>query len=199
VTRPRILWRQALVLALTAVAAVGAGAAGATGGAHTAPIDQPRTLVAIVNRSRPETGLTRKELIQIYRGEIRYWPANRQLIQLALPPGTSGARNDFIRTILQMSPSEFDREWRSKRFRGESAIIPNPDLSRAEVMQAVATQGHFIAIVELEWLRGIDIRFTRDVKILAIDGARPDDADYPLRLSLASGSPVGLAAAGPQP
>src|SRR5690606_5423923 len=172
-------------------------AAGATAVPRTPDPDQPRTLVVIVNRKRPEKGLTRKELIQIYRGEIRYWPANRQLIQLALPPGTSGARDDFIRNVLRMTPSEFKREWRSKRFRGESAIIPNPDLSRAEVMQAVATQDHFIAVVELEWLRGIDVRFTRDVKILAIDGASPDDSDYPLRLGMHTGRRSGsLAAAG---
>lgn len=159
-------------------------AAGATAVPRTPDPDQPRTLVVIVNRKRPENGITRKELIQIYRGEIRYWPANRQLIQLALPPGTSGVRDDFIRNVLRMTPTEFEREWRSKRFRGESAVIPNPDLSRAEVMQAVATQEHFIAVVELEWLRGIDARFRRDVKILAVDGASPDDSDYPLRLGL---------------
>ncbi|MGH7505248.1 MAG: hypothetical protein ACRELX_06340, partial [Longimicrobiales bacterium] len=148
--------RQALVLAAAAVVLCGAHKSGAT--------TQPRTLVAIVNRDRPETGLSRKELIQIYRGEIRYWPANRQLIQFALPPGSRVTRDDFIRNVLDMTPTEFEREWRGKRFRGESAIIPNPDLSRAEVMQAVATQEHFIAVVELAWLRSIDERFTRDVK-----------------------------------
>ncbi|MGH7507282.1 MAG: hypothetical protein ACRELX_16620, partial [Longimicrobiales bacterium] len=68
-----------------------------------------------------------------------------------------------------------------------------------EVMQAVATQEHFIAVVELVWLRSIDERFTRDVKILAIDGVRPDDPRYPLRLTLrhvdddAIGGPAGTA------
>jgi hypothetical protein len=146
---------------------------------------QTRTLVAIVNRERPETNLGRNELVQIYRGEIRRWPNSRQIIQFALPPGSADVRNEFIRKILQMTPTDFDREWRGKRLRGESTLIPNPDLSRTEVMQAVATQRHFIAIVELEWLRSIDARFTRDVKILSIDGMAPDATGYPLRVSLA--------------
>jgi hypothetical protein len=146
---------------------------------------QTRTLVAIVNESRPETGISRQELIQIYRGEIRRWPSNRQLIQFALPPGSPGARDAFIRKVLRTTPTDFDREWRAKRFRGESAVIPNPDLSRSEVMQAVATQNHFIAIVELDWLRSIDARFRQAVKILAIDGKAPEDADYPLRIARA--------------
>lgn len=151
---------------------------------------QTRTLVAIVNRERPETSLGRTELVQIYRGEIRRWPSSRQLIQFALPPG-SEVRNEFIRKILQMTPADFDREWRGKRLRGESALIPNPDLSRTEVMQAVATQHHFIAIVELEWLRSIDSRFTRDVKILKIDGIDPDEMAYPLRVGVRAWAPDG--------
>ncbi len=50
-------------------------------------------------------------------------------------------------------------------------------------MQAVQTQRHFIAIVELDWLRSIDARFMQDVKILAIDGKAPGDAGYPLLVS----------------
>src|SRR5688572_10768053 len=81
---------------------------------------QGRTLVAIVNRDRPESSLSRRELIQIFRGEVRYWAANRELIQLALPPGSTEAKNEFIRKVLQMTPSDWDREWRGKQFRGES-------------------------------------------------------------------------------
>lgn len=170
-TRPRRVALAAFVAVL--VLAGGASAAAS----------QTRTLVAIVNRQRPERGLTRAELVQICRGEIRYWPSSRQPIQFALPPGSPETRDAFIRKVLHTTPTEFDREWRAKRFRGESALIPNPDLSRSEVMQAVQTQRHFIAIVELDWLRSIDARFMQDVKILAIDGKVPDDADYPLLVS----------------
>lgn len=158
----------------------------AMGGALAPPTSaaaQERTLVAIVNRSRPETGLSRTELVQIFRGEIRYWPANRDPIQLALPPGSTQARNDFIRKVLRMTPLEWTREWDAKRFRGESGTIPH-DLTRTEVMQAVQSQPRFVAVVELSWLRSIDARLTQDLKILRIDGKNPDEADYPLRISL---------------
>lgn len=154
---------------------------------------QSHTLVAIVNRQRPEKGIDSKELVQIFRGDIRRWPSNRQLIQLALPPGSPEMRNEFIRKVLQMTPLDFDREWRGKRLRGESAMIPNPDLTRTEVMQAVATQKHFIAVVDLEWLRSIDTRFTQDVKILEIDGKRPDQDGYPLRIGWLNADRAGLA------
>jgi ABC-type phosphate transport system substrate-binding protein len=167
--------RRAVPALLFAALALAGGAAAAQA--------QTRTLVAIVNRERPERGLTRAELVQISRGEIRYWPSSRQPIQFALPPGSPEARDAFIRKVLHTTPTEFDREWRAKRFRGESALIPNPDLSRSEVMQAVQTQRHFIAIVELDWLRSIDARFMENVKILAIDGKAPDDAGYPLLVS----------------
>lgn len=168
---------------------------GLAGGAPAAAA-QTRTLVAIVNRQRPESGLTRAELVQICRGEIRYWPSSRQPIQFALPPGSRETRDAFIRKVLHTTPTEFDREWRAKRFRGESALIPNPDLSRSEVMQAVQTQRHFIAIVELDWLRSIDARFMQDVKILAIDGKAPDDAGYPLLVSTGPAREVWWAEAG---
>jgi ABC-type phosphate transport system substrate-binding protein len=144
---------------------------------------QARTLVAIVNRTRPENGLSSTELAQIFRGEIRHWPANRDPIQLALPPGSPQTRNDFIRKVLRMTPLEWDREWQGKRFRGEAAVIPH-DLTRTEVMQAVQSQPRFLAVVELDWLRSIDVRLRQDLKILRIDGKNPDEADYPLRLSL---------------
>jgi ABC-type phosphate transport system substrate-binding protein len=144
---------------------------------------QGRTLVAVVNRARPETNLSRDQLVQIYRGELRYWPLNRDLIQLALPPGSPQARNDFIRKVLQMTPTEWDREWQGKRYRGEAAVVPR-DLTRTEVMQAVQSQPRFLAVVELEWYRTIDASQTRDLKILQIDGKSPGEPDYPLRLSL---------------
>ena len=177
-------------------------------GAPAAAEAQARTLVAIVNRQRPESGLTREELVQICRGEIRYWPSSRQPIQFALPPGSRETREAFIRKVLHTTPTAFEREWRAKRFRGESALIPNPDLSRSEVMQAVQTQPHFIAIVELEWLRGIDARFKEEVKILAIDGKAPEDAGYPLLVSgltpahprwAHGGDPGGIVGAGRAP
>jgi ABC-type phosphate transport system substrate-binding protein len=169
----------------------------AAGGALAPPAlaAQARTLVAIVNRNRPENGLSRDQLVQIFRGELRFWPANRDPIQLALPPGSPQARNDFIRKVLQMTPTEWDREWQGKRYRGETAIIPR-DLTRTEVMQAVLSQPRFLAVVELEWFRTIDASQTRDMKILQIDGKNPGEADYPLRLSLLwlHRTPLGLLA-----
>jgi ABC-type phosphate transport system substrate-binding protein len=159
------------------------GLASASALAPTAAQAQGRTLVAIVNRARPETNLSRDQLVQIFRGELRYWPANRDLIQLALPPGSAQARNDFIRRVLQMTPTEWDREWQGKRYRGETGIVPR-DLTRTEVMQAVQSQPRFLAVVELEWYRTIDSSQTRDLKILQIDGKSPGEPDYPLRLSL---------------
>ena len=176
--------RPTLFVLAFALALAGAALPAVARGARDAPQSRLRaqTLIAIVNRSRPETGLTRDQLVQIYRGEIRRWPTGRQLIQFALPPGSADARDEFIRQVLHMSPPDFEREWRAKRFRGETTLIPNPDLSRTEVMQAVATQPHFIAVVELDWFRSIDARFTEDIKVLRIDGKAPDDATYPLRV-----------------
>jgi hypothetical protein len=144
---------------------------------------QGRTLIAIVNRGRPEAGLTRQELVQMYRGDLLYWPSSRQRVRLALPPSPQ-LQEEFLRRLLKMSRDDYSREWLSKRFNAVGVVEPNPNVTPTEVMQAVLNNRQVIAIVDFDWFRNIDKSITQSVKILQIDGKTPEAADYPLRLTM---------------
>ena len=130
----------------------------------------------IVHPSNSVDNLSFTELTRILKGDRQYWPSGLR-ITITLPPPKSAERNFILKRIYQMSEDDYQTFWLGRVFRGEvmgsPLTVPTPQTIGQFVQEHEGVLG-FIDINKLprSALRGI--------KILRIDGKKPDEAQYPL-------------------
>ena len=147
--------------------------------ARTLVFAEPRKteLVIIVHVLRPETNLSVNQIARIFRGDLRHWP-NRQRIVIVLPPEHSRkVLDEFLKTIVNLDPATYDRYWEQKRFTGDVTYVPERSVDDAATIRRVAESTNSVAVVERS---RIDAAEQRTIKILNVNGKRPQDPGYPL-------------------
>src|ERR1700739_857048 len=127
----------------------------------------------VVNADTPVSNLTLAEVRKVFLGERQYWSASVPVVLLIRAP-VARARNVVLKTIYEMSESQFRQYWIAKIFRAESASAPKVVYSNDMANELVAAIPGAIAFID-----------ARDVgsctKVIRVDGRLPGESGYPLR------------------
>ena len=129
-------------------------------------------VAVVVNPTNAVRNLTMTDLTKIYRGERQYWRANLPVVVLFRIPGTY-EREVVLRTIFQMSESQYNQYWVSKIMRAEATSPPVELFSSGMIKEGVSGIPGAIGCIKIS-----DVR--PDMKVLRIEGHLPGEPGYPL-------------------
>jgi len=129
-------------------------------------------VAVIVSPRNAVQSLTLNELTKIYRGERQYWRTNLPVVILFRAPGTH-EREVVLRTIFQMTETQYRQYWISKIMRAEATSPPTEVFSSGMIKEGIAAIPGAIGCVRASEVRP-------EMKVLRIDGHLPGEAGYPL-------------------
>ena len=132
-----------------------------------------KTIVVVTRPNSALRDLSFRDLKRLYQAEPMTGPDASRLIPLNLAVG-SATRAAFDQLVLKMSPDQIGRYWIDRRIRGEPGApraIPSVELLRRVLISLQGT---------VAYLDAADL--TADLGLVTVDGKRPTDPDYPLRL-----------------
>ena len=170
----RLLGVLTIVAAAVLLLEVSAGSA--AGGASAPPAVPDDTIAIIVNQSNTIDDLSLKELRTVFLGERSHWPNGRRITLVMMDPGLS-ERKAVLRDICHMNETEFSRHFLQGLFTGEVFVSPKTLSTSVGVRKFV-----FNVPGAIGYLRASDVDGT--VKAIKVNGHRPDEADYPLRIEV---------------
>ena len=138
-----------------------------------APQSHDVDVALVVHPDTPVSNLTLAEVRKVFLGERQYWSANVPVVLLIRAP-VARERSVVLKTIYQMSDSQFKQYWIAKIFRAESASAPKVVYSNDMANELVTAIPGAIAF--------IDIREVRPgAKVIRVDSRLPGETGYPLR------------------
>jgi len=129
---------------------------------------QAKTIAVIVHKDNPIDKLLHTELARIYKGRLKRWPDGRAIVVLNRPI-QSDIRRQFYRQVLGAEPT--------KRFQPSRSPIP---FKMRQIKSAQASRKFVTRIpnaIAYIYLHEAD----DSVKILRIDGLKPEDEGYRLK------------------
>lgn len=127
----------------------------------------------IVSNDVPVDQLTFAEVRKVFLGERQFWnPALRVVLLMRAP--IAPERDVVLRTIYQMSESQFRQYWISKVFRADVSSGPKIVYSTEMANDLITAIPGAIAFVDAA-------QIPKGLKVLRIDGKLPGDKSYPLR------------------
>lgn len=121
----------------------------------------------------PVSNLTLADVRKVFLGERQYWSANVPVVLLIRAP-VARERNVVLKTIYQMSESQFKQYWIAKIFRAESVSAPKVVYSNDMANELVTAIPGAIAFIDAREVRA-------GAKVIRVDGHLPGEAGYPLR------------------
>ncbi len=130
-------------------------------------------VAVVVHPDAPVSSLTLAEVRQTFLGDRQYWSTNLAVVLLIRAP-VARERNVVLKTIYQMTESQFKRYWIAKIFRAEVASAPKVVYSNDMANELVAAIPGAIAFIDAREVRP-------GVKVLRVDGHLPGEPGYPLR------------------
>jgi hypothetical protein len=148
----------------------------AAGGASAVPAVPDDTLAIIVNQSNTIDDLSMKELRTVFLGERSHWPNGRRITLVMMDPGLS-ERKAVLRDVCHMNETEFSRHFLQGLFTGEVFVTPKTLSTSVGVRKFV-----FNVPGAIGYLRASDV--DGSVKAIRVNGHRPEEADYPLRIEV---------------
>jgi ABC-type phosphate transport system substrate-binding protein len=130
-------------------------------------------IAVVVHPDTPISNLSLAEVRKVFLGDRQYWSTNVPVVLLIRAP-VARERNVVLKTIYQMSESQFKQYWIAKIFRAESASAPKVVYSNDMANELVRAIPGAIAFIDSREVR-------TGAKILRVDGRMPGAAGYPLR------------------
>ena len=140
-------------------------------------------IAIIANPSNPVDNLTRSELRRIFMMETQNWPHARK-ITVVLEEKGQPLRAQVIRMICGISETEYDRHILLQTFRGSIGWGPRAIRTVDAMLRFVFNAPGAIGYAPAS-------QANATTKVLRIDGLRPTDPDYALRLPPAPSRPPG--------
>src|SRR5438105_7033805 len=129
--------------------------------------------VAIVVRPDvPVDNLSFAELRRVLLGDRQFWSSNLRVTLLVRAPGAR-ERDVVLKTIYQMSESQFRQYWIAKVFRAEAASGPRIVYSNEMAAELASAIPGAVAFVEAS-------QVPKGLKVLKINGLLPGEKGYPL-------------------
>jgi ABC-type phosphate transport system substrate-binding protein len=145
--------------------------AGLSGLPETAQGAENVRQAVVVNKANPLNQLSLTELREIFLCNRQSWPNGERIAVFQLPTEAQ-QRTAFERVVLGMEPGEVAQMWIDRRMRGmatEPTTVPSIKL----LLRLVERTAGAIAYVRQD-------QVTDTVKVLLVDGKKPDDPAYPL-------------------
>lgn len=133
-----------------------------------------QTLAIVVNRSNPIDNLSFSELRKIFLGERNHW-ANGHRIAIAMLDYGQPERRVVLRMIYRLDEKGYQDHVLGEMFRGDVFVAPKTLVSPTVLKKFV-----FNAPGAIGYLRSKDVDET--VKVIRIDGLRPEDKGYRLQI-----------------
>jgi ABC-type phosphate transport system substrate-binding protein len=133
-----------------------------------------QTLAIVVNRSNPIDNLSFSELRKIFLGERNHW-SNGHRIAIAMLDYGQPERRVVLRMIYRMDEKGYQDHVLGEMFRGDVFVAPKTLVSPTVLKKFV-----FNAPGAIGYLRSRDV--DQSVKVIRIDGLRPEDKGYRLQI-----------------
>lgn len=130
-------------------------------------------IAVVVNPSTPISDLSLSEVRKIFRGDRQYWTKDVPVVLLIRAP-KSRERDVVLRTIYDMSESQFKQYWIAKIFRAEATVAPKIVYSNDMAKELVSVIPGAIAFIPQN-----DV--SDSLKVVKIDGRMPGESGYPLK------------------
>ena len=144
-------------------------------------------VAVIVHKSNPVDGLTMGQLRKIVLGQQTKWPNDQTIAVLMTTPGQP-ERDTTLRIVCGMSETSFGLHFAHASFTEGLAALHGPKWSPPDVAepptsvgsgvqlrQSVAGSANAVGFIKASQLDG-------SVKIITIDGSRPGEPAYKLKL-----------------
>jgi hypothetical protein len=133
----------------------------------------PNDVAVVVHPDTPVDNLTLSELRRVVLGDRGFWPGSLRVTLLLRAP-VAHERDVILKTVCQMTESQFRQHWISKVFRADTAVAPKIVYSSEMSVDMVARIPGAITFVDAS-------RVGKNLKILKIDGRAPSETGYVLR------------------
>src|SRR5579871_537681 len=130
-------------------------------------------IAVVVRPDTPADNLSFGEIRKLLLGDRQFWNSNLRVTLLIRAP-TSRERDVVLKTIYQMSESQFRQYWISKVFRAEAAGGPKIVFSNEMATELVSAIPGSVAFVEAA-------EVPKGLKVLKIEGKLPGEKGYALR------------------
>ena len=130
-------------------------------------------VAVVVQPDTPVSNLSLAEVRKIFLGDRQYWTANMPVVLLIRAP-VARERDVVLKTIYQMSESQFKQYWIAKIFRAESVSAPKVVYSNDMASDLVTALPGAIAFIDSR-----DVR--PGTKVVRVDGRLPGEPGYTLR------------------
>ncbi|HTS30327.1 MAG TPA: hypothetical protein VMH81_30855 [Bryobacteraceae bacterium] len=130
-------------------------------------------IAVVVRPDTPADNLSFAEIRRLLLGDRQFWTSNLRVTLLIRSPATR-EREVVLKTIYQMTESQFRQYWISKVFRAEASSGPKIVYSNEMATELVAAIPGSVAFVE-------STNVPKGLKVLRIDGKLPGEKGYALR------------------
>lgn len=130
-------------------------------------------LAVVVNPSTPISELSLAEVRKVFRGDRQYWSKDVPVVLLIRAP-RSRERDVILRTLYEMSESQFKQYWIAKIFRAEATAAPKIVYSNDMAKELVSVIPGAIAFLP-------ESEVTDGLKVVKINGRLPGERGYPLK------------------
>jgi hypothetical protein len=130
-------------------------------------------IAVVVGPDTPVENLSLSEVRKLLLGDRQYWTGNLRVTLLMRAP-VAHERDVVLRTIYQMTESQFRQYWISKIFRAEVSNGPKIVFSNMMASDLVMGLPGSVAFVDAA-------EVPKGLKVIKINGKLPGEANYPLR------------------
>ena len=124
-------------------------------------------IAVVTNPQTPVNDLPLAEVRKVFLGERQYWTSNMPVILLVRAP-VAREREVVLKTIYQMSESQFKQYWVAKIFRSEAVSAPKIVYSSDMTNELLSVIPGSIAFMEAK-----DVG--PGLKVLKVDGKMPGE------------------------
>jgi hypothetical protein len=130
-------------------------------------------LAVVVHPAVPVSNVSLAELRDLVLGNQRFWKTGLR-VELVVRAVPSPEREGFVVRLSGMSEIQFQQYWIGQVFRGRATSAPRAVPDPATAVALVAALPGALSLVETTGVGS-------SVRVLTVDGRRPDDPAYALR------------------
>lgn len=130
-------------------------------------------IAVVTNPQTPVSDLSLADVRKVFLGERQYWTSDMPVILLVRAP-VAREREVVLRTIYQMTESQFKQYWVAKIFRSEAVSAP-------KIVYSADMSNQLLSVIpgSIGFMQAKDVG--PGLKVLKVNGLLPGEAGYPLR------------------
>lgn len=130
-------------------------------------------VAVIVNKANPTEEVSLEELGKIFRRDKKFWNNGRPIYLLLQETG-SWEKQLVLRAVYRMNDETLKQFWLGKIFRGDIPSFPPTLESNRAVLRFVSQVPAAVGFIDA-------LAADDTVRVLRINGKRPDEQGYPLQ------------------